>query len=435
MKKNLKNKISWRSILAATILALLMACSKEGQHEHRSYTCPMHPTVVSDKPGSCPVCGMDLVLKDNQSTEAEVLSKRDGDVVVSTNEAVISSVKTIKGEFKTLPVMYEAQGIVTYDTRNIFTISSRVSGRLEKVYLKYPYQNVSKGQKVAEIYSPELLTAQRELIFLLQTEPMDNPLTDAAVRKLSLLGMTEAQINSLAATRTVKETYSIFSPYSGYLITNEIAPGTPSSAEEAVASSSGNGMAGGMNGESGDNSTPASIDEATRSLVKEGNYISAGGTLFRIINNSSLRIELEVPATQASGIRKGDKLQLDFGTGEMQTATIEFIQPFLGKNEDFIKIRVTTKYLPELHIGHLLKATIKAEPVEAMWIPRESVVDLGKEKVVFVKATSSFKPKPVKTGIFSGDNIQVLHGLTSSDEIAANAQFLVDSESIIKPQE
>src|SRR5688500_885233 len=86
------------------------------------------------------------------------------------NEAVVASVKTIKGQYKSTPISLEAQVVVTYDTKNIYTIPSRVEGRIEKTYLKYAFQSVSKGQKVAEIYSPALVTAQRELIYLLEND-------------------------------------------------------------------------------------------------------------------------------------------------------------------------------------------------------------------------------------------------------------------------
>ena len=144
--------------LAALCLVWLMACAKK-ETVHDEYTCPMHPTVLADKPGTCPVCGMDLVRK---ARPGEV-SAADGDLtplLKSTNEVVASDVKTIKGEYRTVPLSQETQGIITYDTRNSYTLSVRTGGRLEKVFLKYAFQPVNKGQKVAELYSPELITAQ-----------------------------------------------------------------------------------------------------------------------------------------------------------------------------------------------------------------------------------------------------------------------------------
>src|SRR5688572_9402404 len=138
MKRNWRN--SW---LLIVVLAFAVSCNKGDEHaEHAdTYTCPMHPTVISDKPGTCPVCGMDLVRKARAGEEVEItedLSK----LIKSPNETVIASIKTIKGEYKSMTVSTEAQGVVTYDTRNIYTIPARIGGRLEKVLLKYAFQQV-----------------------------------------------------------------------------------------------------------------------------------------------------------------------------------------------------------------------------------------------------------------------------------------------------
>src|SRR5687767_3284996 len=185
MKKNLKNN---SIILAIVALLTLASCGAGGNHvEHAdTYTCPMHPTVVSDRPSTCPVCGMDLVRKARSGEEVEITEDL-AKVLKSPNEIVIASIKTIKAEYKSVPSSVEAQGLVTYDTRNIFTIPSRVGGRLEKIYLKYEFQPVSKGQKIAEIYSPELITAQRELLFLVENDAENKSLLDGAKNKLGLL--------------------------------------------------------------------------------------------------------------------------------------------------------------------------------------------------------------------------------------------------------
>ena len=123
----------------------------------------MHPTVIANKPGVCPVCGMDLVRKANAGEEVKITEEL-ARLIKSPNEVVVASTKTVRGEFKSMEISMDLNGIVSYDTRNIYTIPSRTSGRIEKVFLKYNFQAVVKGQKVAEVYSPELINAQRELI-------------------------------------------------------------------------------------------------------------------------------------------------------------------------------------------------------------------------------------------------------------------------------
>src|SRR5688500_3123760 len=146
MKTNLRNN---RVVYLIVLLVTLTSCGHNGDHAENAdtYTCPMHPTVVSDRPGSCPVCGMDLVRKARVGEEVEItedLSK----LLKSPNETVVASIKTIKGEYKSVPLSVQAQGVVTYDTRHIQTIPARVGGRLERVYVKYEFQPVSKAQKI-----------------------------------------------------------------------------------------------------------------------------------------------------------------------------------------------------------------------------------------------------------------------------------------------
>lgn len=431
MRKNLKS-----NALIVGVLALLMlaSCGSGGDHaEHAdTYTCPMHPTVISDRPGTCPVCGMDLVRKARPGEEVEITEDL-AKLLKSPNEMVVTDIKTVKAQYKSVPVSIEAQGVVTYDTRHIFTIPSRVGGRLERTALKYEFQPVTKGQKIAEIYSPELLTAQRELLFLTQNDADNGVLIDAAKNKLELLGMTPSQINNLIAKKEPTQTFSIYSPYSGYLVTGASAPPAPVSSPSSPAPGSG-GMADGMGASPGASATVASTPgtEQAPAIIREGNYVAAGQTLFSIVNTSDLRIELDLPASRAASIKKGDKLVLDYGNGSSAAATIDFVQPFFSEGQDFVKVRVVTSKTRDLHIGHLVTARIELPAGESLWVPRAAVLDLGSDKIIFVKDRGVLKPRKVVTGISAEGLIQIHSGLASSEEIAANAQYLVDSESFIK---
>lgn len=458
MKKSLRNKLgrlrmafggraisSWR--LARTTLArkltlvtlsgllvLLAGCNtNETAHAHDTYTCPMHPTVISDRPGTCPVCGMDLVRKARPGEEVKITEDLS-QLLKSPNQVIVASIRTIKGEYKSVPVTAQAQGVVTYDTRNIFTIAARVTGRLESVSLKYAFQEVSKGQKIAEIYSPELVTAQREFLFLLENDTQNESLINAAKRKLGLLGMSANEINQLATRKEARNTISVYSPYSGYLITGQVTPSTSASAPAATSGTSP-GMADGM----GASASPAQPgvepmqNTPPGKLLREGDYVTAGQTLFTIVNNNALRIELDLRGAYSGSVTEGSKVELHFGGDRVETATVDFVQPFFGEGQEFLKIRVYTDKTQGLHIGHLVNATLHLSAREALWIPKEALLVLGIQKVVFVKDRGVFKPKEVTTGLSADGMIEIKHGLASSDEIAGNAQFLVDSESFIKP--
>lgn len=435
-------KRNWRNNIALSVLLLLLvfvaACDKSGEHaEHAdAYTCPMHPTVISDKPGVCPVCGMDLVRKARPG-EAVEITEDLARLIKSPNETVVASIRTIKGEYKAMPVSMEAQGIVTYDTRNVYTIPSRIAGRLEQVFLKYPFQSVKKGQKVAEIYSPELLTAQRELLFLLENDSQNELLIKGAKQRLQLLGATESQINALIQRKEPQNTFAIYSPYDGYVIfetqSTPVAPAAPASASTAAAGAMNDGM-GSSSASSSMTTQATTATAAPGSLIREGSYVTSGQALFKVVNTAALRVELNVPSAMANAIRMGTEVLLDFGDGEVQSATVDFVQPFFNEGQEFLTVRVYTKRSDKLHIGHLVKAKLEGSTVEALWIPREALLDLGIDKIVFIKDKKVLKPKKVVVGTRTGNVVEVRQGLSSSDEIAANAQYLVDSESFIKTQ-
>lgn len=430
MKRNWRNNL----IIWVILLITLISCGQGGDHaEHAdTYTCPMHPTVISDRPSTCPVCGMDLVRKARAGEEVEITEDL-AKLLKSPNETVIASIKTIKGQYKTMPSKVNAQGVVTYDTRNIYTISSRVGGRLEKIYLKYAFQSVSKGQKIAEVYSPELITAQRELLFLLENDSENKSMIDAGKSKLELLGLSKAQIDNLIQKKETSNTFNVYSQYSGYLITDSPAPTTSPSMSVPATGSSG-GMGDGMGSSSSGTTASTATNQSANSgqVVREGDYVSAGQTLFTIVSASSLRIELDLPASQAVSIKKGTPLDLNYGGGVTQKSTVDFVQPFFSEGQDFVKLRVYNNAVKDLHIGHLVTAEISLPATESLWVPKVAVLDLGNEKIVFIKDRGMLKPKKVITGIVSDDQIEIRSGLASSDEIAANAQYLIDSESFIK---
>lgn len=428
MKRNWKNRI--------TVLFLLLwfatACNKNKEHaEHAdTYTCPMHPTVTSDKPGTCPVCGMDLVMKARYEESAEITEDL-AKLIKSPNETVVSSIRTIKPEYKSETVNTAAQGIVTYDTRGLFTIPARVGGRLEKVYLKYAFQHIRKGEKVVDIYSPEMLTAQRELLFLIDNDSQNELLISGAKKRLQLLGASDAQIRALIQQKEPSNTFSIFSPYDGYVISEtQQTPVAPVTASAATS----NGMSDGMGSSSSSTGIPGNnmATNSSQDIIREGSYVSPGQTLFRIVNTSALRVELNLSLAIGGKIKKGSDVILDFGNGDEQHATVDFIQPFFSEGQEFITIRVYTPNSEKLHIGHLVNARLKSESIEGLWVPNEAVLDLGVDKIIFIKEKNVLKPKKVVTAARTDDAIQIKQGLSSSDEIAANAQYLVDSESFIK---
>lgn len=417
------------NVILLLILTATACADRSSSHEHDTYTCPMHPTVISDRPGTCPVCGMELVRKTLPGEDVKITEDL-AQLISSPNETVVASVKTTKGEFKSMPVSVEAPGIITYDTRNVYTIPARIGGRLEKVLLKYVFQPVRRGQKVAEIYSPEMLTAQRELLYLIENDPGNTEIIESSKNKLYLLGATQNQVDELIRRKEAAYSFPIYSPYDGYVIPeNQQAPTiTTTSASPAVM---GEDMGGGPARSS---STPGSValNRSSNALIREGNYVSAGQTLFKIVNTDASRIELDLPLAQAGDLNLNDEVDLHLGSQQMLKGKIDFVQPFVIEGQEFLKARVYVKKTNELRIGQLVHATITTKPVEALWVPRDAILDLGLDEIVFLKERGVFKPKKVKSGLRTDGLVAILQGLSSSDEIASNAQYLVDSESFVK---
>jgi multidrug efflux pump subunit AcrA (membrane-fusion protein) len=330
-----------------------------------------------------------------------------------------------------MPVSLSLHGIVTYDTRAVYNISSRIGGRLEKVYVKYLFQPVTKGQKIAEVYSPELVNAQREYIYLLDHDASNHALIEAAKDKLILMGVTEAQLNVLKTSKEITYSFSVYSPHAGYVITeNQTAPvASGNSVKSSSMSSTGMGMSGAVNNSTLNQSTSPSTVSSDE-LTRAGSYVNAGQTLFRIVNTDNLWIEFNVPVSLGSQIKKGESLVCSINSNALKLQ-VDLIEPFIEAGEDFIKVRSYVKN-SALAIGQLVQATLTTHTSELLWLPKSAVLDLGNDQLVFIKVRGVFKPRKIKTGASTNDWIEIQSGLASGDEVAEKAQYLIDSENFIK---
>ncbi|GAB3810726.1 hypothetical protein GCM10028895_00210 [Pontibacter rugosus] len=387
------------NILLLLLLTAFSACSEQA-HEHgeaaaeTTYTCPMHPQIVQDEPGTCPICHMDLVA---QTTHGEAIEITEdlAFLLQPTNETVVANISTIKPEEKAVPATVEMEGIITYDERRIYSIPSRVGGRIEKLFVKYNYQPINKGQKLMEVYSPELVTAQKELLYLVQSAPEDKALIEAAKQRLRLLGATDAQLNRLIRTSEASYTFGIYSPYDGYVIGfNTTAPSaTPSSVPVTAPGAGGMGTGNTNPGMAGAGAaTPAAGSELQ---LREGMYITTGQPLLRVVNPNQLWAEFNIPAGEVTSIAKGAPVQITFPAlpGEKLEAQVDFLQPFYEAGENFAKVRV---YLPGqqqlARVGQLVSGTASYTTAPALWVPREAVLDLGTTSVAFKQVRGAFKP-------------------------------------------
>ncbi|MEX6686975.1 efflux RND transporter periplasmic adaptor subunit [Danxiaibacter flavus] len=405
--------------LVISLMVLLAACNGR-QHNHAEeksvqaqeeiYTCPMHPQIIEHKPGKCPICGMDLVKKEFTSHE-----KVDVDLATllkPTNSYVLSSIAstTIQKDQKELTI--KALGSIDYDTRMVNVISSRVSGRIEKLYVKYRFQHVHKGDRVMDIYSPELVTAQQNLLFILNYDPENNNLIQAAKEKLLLLGMSAQQLQQLINTKKVIMSITVYSGYTGHI-------------HEA-----------GMMNESGTAAERMDLSKITEELaIKEGMYVEKGKAIFKIYNTDNSWAVLNVYAAEAPLVKTGMRVTVTPETDPSKSfdGTIGFIEPFFRKEDKTVTARVYFNNASlQIPIGSQVAASINVRSNEMDWLPKDAVLSLGLNKVVFLKEDGLFKVHPVQTGIGIKDFIQITGGLNATDSVAANAQYLMDSESFVK---
>lgn len=402
----------------------------------------MHPEIIKDAPGSCPICGMDLVPVHSGKSMGEANDSLAA-LVKPTDELILSGIKTTKPLSGSRFEEINVKGVINYNTNNTNSVSSRVSGRIERLYIKYNYQPVSKGQKLMDIYSPDLASAQQELLFLKNNN--EPALLEAAKRKLRLLGASEQQINSVLKTGKVDYTVSIYSPYSGYL--SEVQAGASSGSSAAAAgstmitseSSSGGSSMGGMgSGGSSTSSTAAPTpDVASNSpiLIKEGQYVTVGQKLFNLVNAGTVWAEIFVNPDQIAKFKRGTMLQVQSVDvpSKRSRVPVSLIQPFYREGTNYSLVRASISNSGKnWRVGELITVSSESTRKIGTWLPRTAVLQTGTRYVAFLKKNGAFVPAYVKVNTITTDWVDIGNSLPADQEVATNAWFLVDSESFIK---
>lgn len=416
MQRKYHRIILFIAFISTTIL--FVACKSRDRKanpikadDKQLWTCSMHPEIIRDKPGTCPICGMDLVKKEDKASAITGIQLND--LLQPTDRFVVSSIPVTAINKRTEPLETEALGTVAYDTRRISTIAARVSGRIEKLYVRYRYQHVHEGEKIMDLYSPELLTAQQNLLFIIKNDPDNHSLLEAARQKLLLAGISEPQLREIIQSQKPSLFVSVYSNASGHIH-----------------------EAGAMQMDLNNTDGKMDISRITEELpVKEGMYVQKGQTVFQLFNTDRSWVLLNIFLENQGLIKVGNAVRIIPETAPDKNfrATINFIEPFYGKNSKTLTARVyfdNSKL--RIPIGSQVRATIFGTGEEGQWLPKDAVLSLGMDKIVFLKIMGGFKAHKVETGITSKDRIQILSGLSPADSVAANAQFLADSESFIK---
>lgn len=372
------------SFLAFLILGfmLFLSCNSNEKASNGTqatkYTCPMHPQVVKDGPGSCPICKMDLVPMHIDAVHSSADDSLKS-LVKPTDEHVLSGIKIIKPERGSRSLELDLQGIINYNTNNWKSVSSRVSGRIERLFIKYNYERVNKGQKIMEIYSPDLANAQQELLFLKNSD--ETVLLEAAKKKLRYLGMAEGQIGQVLRSGKIIYRIPVYSPYSGYVAepqaNSSSAAGSGGLAGGTnISSENSSGMSSMSSGSSADNVPVIPEINSGQSLqIREGQYVSAGQKLFNLINVEQVWAEFYSRPDQLEEFKRGSmvKVQSVDIPAQQSRVPVSLIQPYYNEGSNYSLIRAMIPNSSKVwKIGQLVSVTKESE-VEGTWLPGTAV--------------------------------------------------------------
>lgn len=334
-------------------------------------------------------------------------------VLKPANETVSGNVAVVQPQQMKQSISIPAQGFITYNPKRINKISARFNGRIEHLYVRYNYQMINRGDKLLDIYSPDVSTAEDQLIQLLKNDSNNTSLIKSARQKLLLLDLSNEEIDKIIRQGHADQAISIYSPYSGH---------AHSMNEEMM--------------KTDEQQNQFAVPDFN---LREGMYVQAGQTLLSVYNTDEVWAIVFTDALNASLIKT--KLPISIVIDDDTTnATIDYIEPLLSGNSKFITIRAYLKN--ESHrmdmnssrfkIGQLLTATIQTEDTKGLWLPDDAIFNIGSHEVVWLKTENTFTAHEIKTGIKDKDFTQILDGLSGSDTVALNAGLLNDNDSFIR---
>jgi membrane fusion protein, copper/silver efflux system len=355
------------------------------------YTCSMHPQIMQDKPGKCPICHMDLIpveIKSGADPEAIMLSDQQmqlGNIQVDTVTMGVIGNETV------------LTATLNVDETKTTTVSARISGRIQRLYFKNEGDYISKGAKLYDLYSEEMNTAKQEYLLAIEKEKqLDNSIIDlhqlvkSAKTKLQLWGLSEAQITELEKAKKINDITSFYSPAAGYVILLE---------------------------------------------SHEGDYVMEGGTIVRLANLSSLWAEAQVYTSQLSEFDpKATAIVRLPDLGREMVGTIQFVNPEINPDTRINLVRVA---IP--NPGTILKpgmpayVVLKNKERNSLTLPINAVIRNEKMNTVWIMIDKkTFKSIMVETGLESGDRIEIRSGLKKGDIVVISGAYLLQSEYIFR---
>jgi RND family efflux transporter MFP subunit len=368
------------------------------------YTCPMHPQILQDHPGTCPICGMELVIKNTGSDPVDAATEElVAGVKVSPLQGVLSDVQVTMPERRIISRTIDAIGEVEVPEDQINMVVSWQPGRVDNLELNQSGVMITKGQHVLDIYSEELIRAQEEYLISLKARDQlsdssydyiansGSQLLGSAESRLTRLGFTANQLTALAESRSISEHIPLNSLYSGVVM---------------------------------------------RKFVTEGDYVMEGSQLYEIADLGSLWVDMEVFEEDAASLQPGIKVNLDCPVhpGMVFRGSLELVEPRQDgmTRTQVARVRVDNPDMI-LRPGMLVQTSFETERHEALLLLRNAVLQTGDGAIVYVARNNGlWEPRNVTTGLIEGDMIEITSGLSEGEGVASTAVFLLDSEAQIR---
>lgn len=418
---NTKHHLVLVSVLILVLLSL-HSCTKgqSAQHSHSQdstalakpvgYTCPMHPNVKSEKEGVCPICQMDLVPENSPEAQEAMtdhsghdMSSRDStahkdhilhELTLKTNTQALADVAVSLATKETVHRMVKAVGTIDFAENAKRTIAARFNGRVERLFVNQSGTLIRKGQALFEVYSPDLVQAQKEYMLALKQlrtngDGVADTIIAASRKRLALLGLTEEQIQTLERTGVVNTSIVFHAPYSGTVIEKRII---------------------------------------------EGTYISEGTTLYDIADLSVVWNIAELYETDVVAVRVGQRVEMQsrLFPGETFSGRVTYIYPVINAEARTVKVRIELansrgKFRP----GMYTETTFMLHHGTGIVVPADAVVVTGKETIVWVQKPdkmNTFEARRVTTGSKFDGKIEILSGVSEGERVVSSGGFLLDSE-------
>ena len=428
---NTKSKSSSTGRVVCLLFVLVFSsCRNErsGQsHESHvqsgsEYICPMR--CEGDKtypqPGNCPVCNMELQLVADELVQA-----------VPPNEQVLSNQATVKLQPGTGGKQISAQGYIVPAQNHNQSVAVRFGGRIEKLYVRFSNQYVSRGERIMDVYSPELRTYQQEHLFLFKSRN-ESTLIQKSREKLRLLGITESQINRLENNGTVALTISIHSPVSGYVFFGAPSIQGNTTPENASAMNT-MGM---RQNESNENGYAA-----PDSQIREGMYINPGQTLFSVNPLRQVWALVSVPNHYLNLIHEKQSVEVvpeNYPAKTLYGKVGLIEKTFQETSQRFARVRIVLGNPDNfLKINSLVTAHFALSDGNSLQVPSSAVYRTGLNAYVWVKTdttrrgTGIFRTRKVITGSDNNGMTAIRGGLSPDEEIALRAGLMTDSETFL----